>query len=156
MDQYGWLPEPTLSRALDIRCVSASEGDVSAELTPREDLENLGGTIHGGVLAKLLDTVMGAAFHTRLSAGQKFATIDLKVNYLRPLSRASGVMLGTGRVMNAGRRIAYVEGEIRGSSAALAVHAVGNFALLIPPDHARSVADPSGDDDEGLSFVAGC
>jgi uncharacterized protein (TIGR00369 family) len=95
MDQYGWLPEPTLSRALDIRCVSASEGDVSAELTPREDLENLGGTIHGGVLAKLLDTVMGAAFHTRLSAGQKFATIDLKVNYLRALSRASGVMRGS-------------------------------------------------------------
>jgi uncharacterized protein (TIGR00369 family) len=81
----------------------------------------------------LLDTVMGAAVHTRLSTGQKFATIDLKVNYLRPLSRASGVMRGTGRVINAGRRIAYVEGEIRDSSAALAVHAVGNFMLLIPP-----------------------
>jgi len=152
----GRLPEPTLSRVLGIRCVAVSDGEVSAELMPHEDLENMGGTIHGGVLAALLDTVMGAALHTRLSAGQKFATIDLKVNYLRPLSRASGVMLGTGRVMNAGRRIAYVEGEIRGSSAALAVHAVGNFALLIPPDHARSVADPSGDDDGGLSFVAGC
>ena len=63
---------------------------------------------------------MGAALHTHLSAGQKFATIDLKVNHLRPLSRASGVMRGTGRVINAGRRIAYVEGEIRDSSAALA------------------------------------
>jgi len=129
----GRLPEPTLSRVLGIRCVAVSEGEVSAELTPREDLENLGGTIHGGVLAALLDTVMGAALHTRLSAGQKFATIDLKVNYLRPLSRTSGVMRGTGRVINLGRRIAYVEGEIRDSSAALAVHAVGNFMLLIPP-----------------------
>jgi uncharacterized protein (TIGR00369 family) len=129
----GRLPEPTLSRVLGIRCVAVSEGEVSAELMPREDLENLGGTIHGGVLAALLDTVMGAALHTHLSAGQKFATIDLKVNYLRPLSRASGVMRGTGRVINAGRRIAYVEGEVCDSSAALAVHAVGNFALLIPP-----------------------
>jgi uncharacterized protein (TIGR00369 family) len=129
----GRLPEPTLSRVLGIRCVAVSEGEVSAELMPREDLENMGGTIHGGVLAALLDTVMGAALHTRLSAGQKFATIDLKVNYLRPLSRASGVMRGTGRVINAGRRIAYVEGEIRDSSATLAVHAVGNFALLISP-----------------------
>jgi uncharacterized protein (TIGR00369 family) len=152
----GRLPEPTLSRVLGIRCVAVSEGEVSAELMPREDLENMGGTIHGGVLAALLDTVMGAALHTRLSAGQKFATIDLKVNYLSPLSRASGVMRGTGRVINAGRRIAYVEGKIRTSSAALAVHAVGNFALLIPPGDAGSVADPSGDDDEGLSFVAGC
>jgi uncharacterized protein (TIGR00369 family) len=76
---------------------------------------------------------MGAALHTRLSASQKFATIDLKVTYLRPLSRASGVMRGTGRVIHTGRRIAYVEGEIRDSSAALAVQAVGNFALLIPP-----------------------
>jgi uncharacterized protein (TIGR00369 family) len=127
----GRLPEPTLSRVLGIRCVGVSEGEVSAELMPREDLENMGGIIHGGVLAALLDTVM--ALHTRLSAGQKFATIDLKVNYLRPLSRASGVMRGTGRVINASRRIAYVEGEIRDSSAALAVHAVGNFALLIAP-----------------------
>ena len=127
----GRLPEPTLSRVLGIRCVAVSDGEVSAELMPHEDLENMGGTIHGGVLAALLDTVMGAALHTRLSAGQKFATIDLKVNYLRPLSRASGVMRGTGRIINAGRRIAYVEGEIRDSSAALAVHAVGNFALFI-------------------------
>jgi uncharacterized protein (TIGR00369 family) len=126
----GRLPEPTLSRVLGIRCVAVSEGEVSADLTPREDLENLGATIHGGVLAALLDTVMGAALQTRLSAGEKFATIDLKVTYLRPLSQASGVMRATGRVINAGRRIAYVEGEIRDSSAALAVHAVGNFALL--------------------------
>src|SRR3984893_3620454 len=127
----GRLPEPTLSRVLGIRCVAVSEGEVSAELMPREDIENMGGTVHGGVLAALLDTVMGAALPTRLAAGQKFATIDLKINYLRPLSRASGVMRGTGRIINAGRRIAYVEGEIRDSSAALAVHAVGNFALFI-------------------------
>jgi uncharacterized protein (TIGR00369 family) len=126
----GRLPEPTLSRVLGIRCVAVSEGEVGAELMPREDLENGGGTIHGGMLAALLDTVMGAALQTRLSAGEKFATIDLKVTYLRPLSHASGVMRGTGRVINAGRRIAYVEGEIRDSSATLAVHAVGNFALL--------------------------
>jgi uncharacterized protein (TIGR00369 family) len=126
----GRLPEPTLSRVLGIRCVAVSEGEVNAELMPREDLENMGGIIHGGVLAALLDTVMGAALHTRLSAGERFATIDLKVNYLRPLSRASGVMRGMGRVINAGRRVAYVEGEIRDSNAALAVHAVGNFALL--------------------------
>ena len=135
----GRLPEPTLSRVLGIRCVAVSEGEVSAELTPREDLENLGATIHGGVLAALLDTVMGAALQTRLSAGEKFATIDLKVTYLRPLSQASGVMRATGRVINAGRRIAYVEGEIRDSSAALAVHAVGNFALLIPRGDARAL-----------------
>ena len=60
----GRLPEPTLSRVLGIRCVAVSEGEVSAELTPREDLENMGATIHGGVLAALLDTVMGAALHT--------------------------------------------------------------------------------------------
>ena len=128
----GRLPEPTLSRLLGIRCVAVSVGEVSAELTPREDIENLGSIIHGGALAALLDTVMGAALQTHLSVGQKFATIDLKVNYLRPLSQASGVMRGTGRVINAGRRIAYVEGEIRDSSATLAVHAVGNFTLLAP------------------------
>jgi uncharacterized protein (TIGR00369 family) len=128
----GRLPEPTLSRVLGIRCVAVSEGEVSAELTPREDLENLAGTVHGGALAALLDTVMGAALHTLLSASQKFATIDLKVTYLRPLSQGSGVMRATGRVLNTGRRIAYVEGEIRDAGADLAVHAVGNFAIVNP------------------------
>jgi acyl-coenzyme A thioesterase PaaI-like protein len=65
---------------LGIRCVAVSEGEVSAELMPREDLENMGGTIHGGVLAAFPDTVMGAALHAR-------ATIDPKVNYLSPLAR---------------------------------------------------------------------
>jgi hypothetical protein len=60
----GRLPEPTLSRVLGIRCVAVSEGEVSAELMPREDLENMGGTIHGGVLAALLDTVMGVPLAT--------------------------------------------------------------------------------------------
>jgi len=39
---------------LGIRCVAVSEGEVNVELMPREDLENMGGTIHGGVLAALL------------------------------------------------------------------------------------------------------
>jgi hypothetical protein len=54
-------------------------------------------------------------------------------------------MRGRGRVIKAGGPIAFVEGEIRDSKAALAVQAVGSFALLIPPGDARSVADPSGD-----------
>jgi acyl-coenzyme A thioesterase PaaI-like protein len=60
----GRLPEPTLSRVLGIRCVAVSDGEVSAELMPREDLENLGGTIHGGVLAALLDRDGGRAPYT--------------------------------------------------------------------------------------------
>src|SRR5258708_384369 len=68
---------------------------------------------------------MGAALHTRLSASQKFATIDLKVTYLRPLSRASGVMRGTGRVIHTGRRIAYVEAR---------------FVIQVPPWRFRPLA----------------
>lgn len=126
----GRLPEPALSRVLGIRCIAASAGEVSAELMPREELENLGGTMHGGTLAALLDTVMGAALETTLPAGQKFATIDLKITYLRPLTQASGMIRGTGRVLNSGRRMAYVEGEVRDSKGKLAVHAVGNFTIL--------------------------
>jgi uncharacterized protein (TIGR00369 family) len=80
----------------------------------------------------MLDTVMGAALQTRLPPGSHFATVDLKITYLRPLTAASGVIRATGRVVNSGRRLAYIEGEVRDGAGALAVHAVGNFIVKAP------------------------
>lgn len=144
----GTLPEPPTSRLLGIRCVAAADGEVSAELCASQELENLGGVVHGGVLAALLDTVMGAALQTRLPPAGQFATVDLKITYLRPLTARSARIRATGRVKSAGRRLAYVEGEIRDEGGELAVHAVGNFVVRA----ARKAASSS---QEALDLTGG-
>jgi uncharacterized protein (TIGR00369 family) len=122
-------PSP-LARLIGFQVVEVKEGEVTLELEPREDLENLSGALHGGVAAALLDTALGAALQTLLPVGQGFATLNLNVSYLRALSQRSGLIRTEARVQHRGRTSAYVLGAIRDSRKILCAHAVGNFALL--------------------------
>jgi uncharacterized protein (TIGR00369 family) len=65
-----------------------------------------------------------------LPATKAIAKLDSKLNYLRPLSAASAPIWARGKVLNLGRTNAYVEGEVRDGAGRLAVHAVGNFAII--------------------------
>ena len=57
------------------------------------------GTLHGGVLCDIADTAMGFAFASTLAAGESFTTIELKINYLRPVREAK--LCAEGRVVQA-------------------------------------------------------
>lgn len=65
------------------------------------------GTLHGGVLCDIADTAMGFAFASTLAAGESFTTVELKINYLRPVREAQ--LKAEGRVVARGRTIGYVE-----------------------------------------------
>jgi uncharacterized protein (TIGR00369 family) len=68
------------------------------------------GTLHGGVLCDIADTAMGFAFASTLAAGESFTTIELKINYLRPVREAQ--LRAEGRVVQRGRTVGYVECEV--------------------------------------------
>ncbi len=68
------------------------------------------GTLHGGVLCDIADTAMGFAFASTLAAGESFTTIELKINYLRPVREAQ--LRAEGHVVQRGRTVGYVECEI--------------------------------------------
>ena len=70
------------------------------------------GVIHGGFAATLLDTVTGCAVHSTLPAGTGYTTIELKVNFLRPIVAQLGEVTATGKVISSGRRTALATGEI--------------------------------------------
>jgi uncharacterized protein (TIGR00369 family) len=68
------------------------------------------GTVHGGILCDIADAAMGIAFATTLAPGESFTTVELKINFLRPVRQAQ--LRATGRVFQRGRTIGYVECEI--------------------------------------------
>uniref|UniRef100_B0T934 Thioesterase superfamily protein n=1 Tax=Caulobacter sp. (strain K31) TaxID=366602 RepID=B0T934_CAUSK len=129
----GILPPPPMARLIGFACVVAEPGEITMELIPDQSLENLMGLVHGGAAATMLDTAMGAAAHTVLPADKASVTLDLKVNYLRPLTLASGPIRATGKVLNPGRSNIYVEGQVRDGAGRLVAHAVGNFSVVAAP-----------------------
>jgi uncharacterized protein (TIGR00369 family) len=68
------------------------------------------GTLHGGVLCDIADTAMGFAFSSTLDPGESFTTIELKINYLRPVREAR--LRAEGRVAQRGRTLGYVECDV--------------------------------------------
>jgi uncharacterized protein (TIGR00369 family) len=128
----GTLPPPPMARLIGFACVAAEPGHIVMELVPDESLENAAGLLHGGTAAAMLDTAMGAAAHTMLTADKMTVTLDLTLTYLEPLTLASGPIRASGRVQKMGGRTAYVEGEITDAKGRRAVHAVGNFSIVTP------------------------
>jgi uncharacterized protein (TIGR00369 family) len=72
--------------------------------TPSEFHYNPIGAVHGGFAATLLDSALGCAVHTTLKAGFAYTTIELKVNYGRPLRMTAGVVSCEGQVIHVGSR----------------------------------------------------
>jgi uncharacterized protein (TIGR00369 family) len=68
------------------------------------------GTLHGGILCDIADTAMGVAFASTLAPGESFTTVELQINYLRPVREAK--LRAEGRVIQRGRTIGYVECEV--------------------------------------------
>jgi uncharacterized protein (TIGR00369 family) len=99
-------------KTLDLHPVSAEEGVVVFEGSPTKAVYNPIGSVHGGYAATLLDTVTGCAVHSRLKAGQRYTTLELKVAYHRALTDASGPVRAEGRVVSFGRRAAFAEGKL--------------------------------------------
>ena len=110
----GELPPPPMARLMDIRLVEVAAGRAVFESTPSEFHYNLQGMVHGGFGGTLLDSAMGCAVHTVLDAGDVYTTLEFKINFLRPITAASGLLRGVGTVIHAGRTTAVAEGRIEG------------------------------------------
>ena len=126
----GTLPPPPMARVIGFRCIVAEPGEVAMQLDYDRSLENAIGMLHGGVAASMLDTAMGAAANTLLPAASGAVTLDLSITYLRPATPASAPITATGKVVNLGRTVAYVTGEVTDAKGRLLAHAVGNFSIL--------------------------
>ena len=125
----GRLPEPPIGETVDIHPIEVSRGEMLFEGIPSERFYNLMGTIHGGWIATILDTVLGCAVHSTLEPGQSYTTVSLNVQFSKPLTRDTGRVIARGRVTNAGRTHAFAEATL--CDARDRVIALGTATLVI-------------------------
>ena len=97
---------PPLIEYLNMEGVEFGRGRAVFTSTPEEKHYSVLGRVHGGVIATLLDTVLGCAVHTTLEPGEGYATTELSVNFIRPVDVATGRMVVTGEVIHVGRNVA--------------------------------------------------
>jgi uncharacterized protein (TIGR00369 family) len=88
-------------------------------LTPAEYHYNPIGTMHGGILATLLDAVMGCTVHSTLQKGRAYTPLEIKVNYAHAVTNGSGELSAEGKIVHGGRRSAVAEGTVLDGKARL-------------------------------------
>jgi uncharacterized protein (TIGR00369 family) len=126
----GTLPPPPMARLMDIRLVEATEGRAVFEASPAECHFNPIGVVHGGFAATLLDSAMGCAVHTKLPARVGYTTLELKVNFIRAITLATGPVKAIGTVIHAGRTTALAEGRLESTDGTLLAHATTTCLIL--------------------------
>ena len=125
----GDLPLPPICHLVGFSFEAIEDGRAVMTLIPQEAQYNPMGSVHGGVIATVLNSVMGCAVHTTLPKGRGYTTLEIKVNYLRAVDRDTGPMRAIGRVVHAGRRTAVAEGSLVDESGKL--YAQSNTTCLI-------------------------
>ena len=117
---------------MGIQVVEVRDGEVDLAIETTDHHANLGGTLHGGVIATLADTAAGLAARSVIAPGSSHVTVNLDVQYLR--AGGNGRVTASGRVTRAGRSIVFAEAEVRDAEQDVLARAQVTVALLPPKD----------------------
>jgi uncharacterized protein (TIGR00369 family) len=126
----GQEPEPPpIAKLIGFSLLEVERGRASFELEvdPCRHANPMG-TLHGGVLCDLADAAMGVAFGSLLAEGETFTTLELKINFLRPVWK--GRLTATGRVIHAGRTIGLLECDVLDENGRLVARASSTCMIL--------------------------
>ena len=118
----GRVSSPPMVSLLGLRMVEADHGRVVFAGTVTEQFYNGWGVAHGGFAAAMLDTALTCAINTTSFRERTFTTLELKINFVRPLTREAGEVRCEGRVIHAGNRTATAEGRIVGPDGKVYAH----------------------------------
>ena len=121
------MAEQSFVDSLGVTGRTAEDGTATLELDATDEHLNPAGTLHGGVLATLVDTAMGTAVRSATEDDDVPATSQLTVTYLRP--GKPGPLVVTARVRTKGEHLTVCEADVEQDGRAL-VHALATFALL--------------------------
>jgi uncharacterized protein (TIGR00369 family) len=130
----GRHPSPPYSETMEIRLIGIEEGRVVFAGIPTAQYLNPIGTIHGGWTATILDGAMAYCVHSTLKAGESYTTIEMKINYVRPLLPSTGAVRCESKLIHRGRRTATSEGRLFDECGKLVAH--GTETCMIFPAQA--------------------
>lgn len=109
--QRGEAPPPPIGRLLGFVLREIESGHAVFEMEADERHHNPMGTLHGGVYCDLADAAMGYAYAATLGGGETFTTVELKINFFRPVRQ--GRLTAEARVVKAGGTLGYVECDVK-------------------------------------------
>jgi molybdopterin converting factor subunit 1 len=119
---------PNYIELLGMRPLEAEPGLMRFEFNPTQQLYNPDGNVQGGFLAAMLDESMGPAAFAALGPGHAIPTLDLNVSFLRPAK--AGTLIGEGRVVQAGKTIAFLEGTLTGEDGRVVARATATARVV--------------------------
>ena len=117
-----------IARLIGFEAKEISDGRAIVTLTAGTQHANPMGTLHGGVLCDIADAAMGMAFASTLAPGESFTTVELKINFFRPVWEAT--LKAEGKVVRRGRSIGYVECEVTDERGQLVAKAASTCLAL--------------------------
>lgn len=123
------VPPPPIMNLFGFEGETVEPGKVTFSIVPDESHFNLLGMVHGGVMATLLDTVMGCAVHTMLPAGRSYTTLNISVNYIRAITLKTAKVFAEGITVHVGRTTAIATGRVVDADGKL--YATGETTCLV-------------------------
>jgi uncharacterized protein (TIGR00369 family) len=126
----GELPPAGMARLMGFKLVEVGEGRAVFTVTPDEQHYNGLGIAHGGLAATLLDSATGCAINTMMPAGRVFTTLEMKVNYVRPLRRETGEVRCEAEVIHVGARVATAAARLVDREGKLYAHGTATCMLF--------------------------
>jgi uncharacterized protein (TIGR00369 family) len=126
----GEVPPPPIMRLIGFDRLEAEEGRVVVEAPAAEFHYNPLGSVHGGVIATLLDTAAGCTVHSTLPAGVGYTSLDLNIRFIRPVTVSSGLLRCEGTIISRGRRTAVAEARLTDERGTLLAHATSTCMLF--------------------------
>lgn len=124
----GEIPPPPIAKLLGFSLTAAEPGTATVEFEASDRHANPMGTLHGGVLCDIADAAMGIAYATLLDQNESFATLELKINYLKPVWNAR--LRAVAKVVKSGRTIGLVECDVTDDKNELVARATSTCMTL--------------------------
>jgi uncharacterized protein (TIGR00369 family) len=124
----GELPPPPVAQLVGFQLVAIESGQAIMEMQTDKRHANPMGTLHGGVLCDIADAAMGMAFASTLDDGESFTTLEMKINFMKPVWNAK--LKAVGKVLKAGNTIGLTECDVTDENDQLVAHATSTCMVL--------------------------
>ena len=124
----GELPPAPIAETIGMRCVEVRPDFAAFEMEASRRHANPMGTLHGGILCDVADAAMGMAFASALEEGESFTTLELKINFLRPVWNST--LRATARLVSGGRTVGMMECDVTDEQGRLVARASSTCMTL--------------------------
>ena len=125
----GDVPPPPVGRTIGFRLVEIAPDKAAFEMEADMDRHaNPMGTLHGGILCDLSDGAIGMAWASELEEGESFTTLELKINFLKPVWK--GKLRAEARVLKRGKTVGLAECTVRDGNGDLVAYVTSTLMTL--------------------------